>query len=432
MAENPKIAIVEDDPSFSTFLETILREEGYEVYTFERAESALLSLPELRPPLVLVDLKLPGMDGLSFIEKGKALLPETSFIVITAFGSIPSAVSALKKGALDYLTKPLSSPEELLEKVKSILRKTHKPPEKPFDLPPLEILFAGLEDLYEKVLEVAKTSATILLLGETGTGKSLLARAIHFLSGRKGPFVEINCAALPENLFEAELFGYEKGAFTGAVKTKPGKLELARGGTLFLDEISEMSLAIQAKFLRVLQERAFERLGGLETIKTDARFIVATNRDLKKLVEEKKFREDLYYRVNVISFTLPPLRERRAHLLKIAEYLIEKKAKILGKEPKPLSEESKKRLLSYSFPGNVRELENLLERALLLSKGPYLEIELEDRETPSSEIKPIEELEKEAIIKALKECQGNKKEAAKKLGIALRTLYYKLKAYNLD
>ncbi len=436
MPKNPQILIVEDDPSFLNFLETILEEEGFEVKSFKDAESALLKLPELKPELVITDLKLPGMDGISFLEKAKKILPDSEFIVITAFGSIPSAVSALKKGAIDYLTKPLSSPEELIEKVKKILKHKKRPEEKALEVPPFEILFAGLEDLYEKILEIAPTSATVLLLGETGTGKSAMAKAIHFLSGRKGPFVEINCASLPENLVEAELFGYEKGAFTGAIKTKPGKLELARGGTLFLDEISEMGLPIQAKFLRVLQDKSFERLGGLETLKTDARFVVATNRDLKKLVEEGKFREDLYYRINVVAFTLPPLRERKKELLKIAEYLIQKKAESLGKEPRPLSEESKKRLLNYSFPGNIRELENLIERALLLCRGPYLEIEVEEeKENLSSkpnEVKSLEALEREAILKALKETGGNKKEAAKKLGIALRTLYYKLKLYNLE
>lgn len=438
MGKNPQILIVEDDPSFLTFLETLLQEEGFEVRGFRDAESALLALPDLSPGLVITDLKLPGMDGLSFLERAKKVLPETEFVVITAFGSIPSAVSALKKGAIDYLTKPLSSPEELTDKIKKILKVRGANEEKPFELPPMEILFTGLEGLYEKILGVAQTKATILLLGETGTGKTAIARAIHLLSGRKGPFVEINCATLPENLVEAELFGYEKGAFTGALKTKPGKLELARDGTLFLDEISEMSLSIQAKFLRVLQDKTFERLGGLETLKTNARIIVATNRDLKKLIEEGKFREDLYFRINVITFTLPPLRERRAHLLKIAEYLIEKKSRLLNKEPRPLSENSKNKLLHYDFPGNLRELENILERAILLSKGPFLEVEIEGKEeTPPSglereEVKSLEDLEKEAILKALKETGGNKKEAAKKLGIALRTLYYKLKAYDIN
>lgn len=434
MAKNPKIVIIEDDPSFASFLELILKEEGFEVSHFLDAKSALIKLPELKPDLVLTDLKLPGMDGITFIEKAKPIWPSAEFIVITAFGSIPSAVSALKKGAYDYLTKPLTSPEELLEKIHHILQgiEMRRPTRSvEFELPPADILFAGTENLYEEILEIAPTSATILLLGETGTGKSAIAKFIHNLSKRKGPFIEINCASLPENLVEAELFGYEKGAFTGAFKTKPGKLELARGGTLFLDEISEMSLTVQAKFLRVLQDRTFERLGALETLKTDARYITATNKDLKKLISEGKFREDLYYRINVVNLTIPPLRERKSALLKIANFIISQKAKKLNREPKPLSKNSIQLLLEYPFPGNFRELENILERAILLSKGPYLEIHLEMEEHSvwayKSSSSTLKELEKEAIKQVLAECQGNKKEAAKRLGISLRTLYYKLK-----
>lgn len=316
MVENPLIFIVEDDASFAEFLEIILKEENYRVYTFPNAEKALKAIPQYNPPIVITDLKLPGMDGITFIEKAKKISPETEFILITAFGSIPSAVSALKKGAFDYLTKPLSSPEELLEKIEKVLKgKSEKYNKEEVEgLPPYEILFAGMEDIYENILEIAPTPTTILLLGETGTGKSAIAKAIHLLSKRKGPFVEINCASLPENLVEAELFGYEKGAFTGAIKTKPGKIDLAKDGSLFLDEISEMSLATQAKFLRVLQERKYERLGGLETLVTEARFITATNKNLEQLVREGKFREDLYYRINVFSIYLPPLRQRKKGL----------------------------------------------------------------------------------------------------------------------
>ncbi|MFN4132028.1 MAG: sigma-54-dependent transcriptional regulator [Caldimicrobium sp.] len=440
MVKNPCIFIVEDDASFADFLEIILKEEGYEVQSFSDAERALKALPDYRPQIVITDLKLPGMDGISFIEKAKKLLPETEFLLITAFGSIPSAVSALKKGACDYLTKPLGSPEELLEKIKTILEEKEKHQIKRSfeELPPFEILFAGMEDLYEKILEVAPTSATILLLGETGTGKSAIAKAIHILSGRKGPFVEINCATLPENLVESELFGYEKGAFTGALKTKPGKLEIANEGTLFLDEISEMPLTIQAKFLRVLQDKSFERLGGLETLKTTARFITATNKNLHQLVKKGTFREDLYYRINVLSFYIPPLRERKEALPKIIHFILQKKAKTLGKELKPLSERALYQLLNYSFPGNIRELENILERALLLSKGDYIEVSLEPHLSQDSTISQdlknlnLREWEKKLILKALEDSKGNKPEAAKKLGISLRTLYNKLKEFNLE
>lgn len=440
MVKNPLIFIVEDDVSFSEFLETILKEEGYEVFSFSEAEKALKALLELEPQIVITDLKLPGIDGISFIERAKKLLPEAEFLLITAFGSIPSAVSALKKGAYDYLTKPLNSPDELLEKIKNILEeKEIKTIKSEFEeIPPFEILFAGMDDLYEKILEVAPTSATILILGETGTGKSAIAKAIHILSRRKGPFVEINCASLPENLVEAELFGYEKGAFTGAIKTKPGKLEIAKDGTLFLDEISEMNLSIQAKFLRVLQDKSFERLGGLETLKTNARFITATNKNLAQLVKEGKFREDLYYRINVLAFCLPPLRERKEALPKIINFILQQRAKKLGKELRPLSEKSLFQLLNYSFPGNIRELENILERALLLSKGEYIEISLEplfsENSSSSQELTTfnLKIWERELILKALEDSKGNKQEAAKKLGISLRTLYYKLKEFKIE
>lgn len=435
MENRPLIQIVEDDLSFATFLKTLLEEAGYAVCHYTRAEEALLHLPEESPAISIVDLKLPGLDGIQYIERAKRISPYTEFLIITAFGSIPSAVSALKKGAIDYLTKPLESPEDFLRKIKTLLE-SRKPQisRKEEDLPPFHVLFAGMEELYEKILSIAPTSATVLLLGETGTGKSAIAKAIHVLSNKKGAFVEVNCAVLPENLVEAELFGYEKGAFTGATKTKPGKLELARDGTLFLDEIAEMTPQTQAKFLRVLQNRTFERLGGLEVLETNARFVVATNRNLEELVKKGQFREDLYYRINVISFNLPPLRVRKAHLSLLIDYIIEKKAKKLGVESRPLSKKSLEKLMNYPFPGNVRELENILERALLLSKGPELEVELPALTTSKeaiAEIKPLKELEKEAILKALSECKGNKVETAKKLGIPLRTLYHKLKEYEI-
>jgi len=437
MSEDLKIMVVEDDASFASFLEMTLEEANYQVFIFYDPEEALLKLPDINPNLVITDLRMPKLDGITFIEKAKKLLPDTPFIVITAFGSIPSAVSAMKAGALDYLTKPLSSPDELIEKVRRYIKEKRQASTE--DIPPLDVIFADMEELYEKLVEVAKTDATICLYGETGTGKSLIAKVIHKLSGREGPFVEINCAALPENLVEAELFGYEKGAFTGAVKAKPGKFELARGGTLFLDEISEMSLTVQAKFLKVLQDRTFERLGGIKPLKTDARFITATNSNLKELVRQGRFREDLYYRINIFSFYLPPLRERQRGLKRIVEYLIEKLSKKHGKPIRALSKSSWERLKNYPFRGNIRELENLLERAVVLSKGDFIEVELPRAEEEafssslsSQEELRIKELEKKAIIKALEVAKGNKSQAAKLLGISLKTLYNKLKELNIS
>lgn len=426
MSYSSKIVIVEDDFSFASFLKLILTEEGYDVRVFNDPEEALSNLKSFSPHLVITDLKMPKMDGISFMLKAKELISESSFLIITAFGTIPSAVEAIKKGAIDYVTKPLSSPEDFVEKIKKILKNKIIDPT---DIPPFEILFAGIEDVYKNVKEVAPTDATVMLYGETGTGKSAIAKAIHLLSGKKGSFIEINCASIPESLIESELFGYEKGAFSGAVKTKPGKIELAEKGTLFLDEISELTLSVQAKFLKVLQDKTFERLGGLQSIKADVRFIAATNRDLKLMVKEGKFRQDLYFRLNVFPVYIKPLRERREHILKIAYFLIKKLSTKLGKDVKSLSESSKKFIKSYSFPGNIRELENLLERAIILSNSETIEIRSE--ENFSDEADDLKTIEKKAIVDALNKAEGNKKKAAEILGISLRTLYYKIKEYGL-
>ncbi|GAQ95756.1 DNA-binding transcriptional response regulator, NtrC family [Thermodesulfovibrio aggregans] len=427
MSHNAKIVIVEDDSSFASFLKTILEEERYDVKVFYDPETALKNIKNLSPNLIITDLKMPKMNGIEFIEKASDIV-DTKFIVITAFGTIPSAVEAIKRGAVDYITKPLSSPEEFLKKIEKILKTTSHTEE--LEIPPYEILFAGIENVYYMIKEVAKTDTTVILYGETGTGKSAIAKAIHIISGKKGAFVEINCASIPETLIESELFGYEKGAFSGAIKQKYGKIELAQNGTLFLDEIGELTPSIQAKFLKVLQDKSFERVGGLETIKTNARFITATNRDLKQMVKDGKFREDLYFRLNVFPITIPPLRERKQQINKISEYLIEKISKKLGKEPKRLSKQSLELLKNYSFPGNIRELQNLLERAIILSKTEEIEIKIEKQE--EIEENNLKSLEKKAIIEALKKTNGNKKMASMILGISLRTLYNKIKEFGLE
>lgn len=435
MANNPRILIVEDDISFASFLKTILEEEGYFTKVFYDPELALESVLDFSPHLIISDLKMPKMNGIVFIEKVKKILPNSAFIIITAFGSIPSAVEAIKKGAIDYITKPIPSPEEFLEMVKNILisqkseislrERKNETEEIPYD-----ILFAGMEDVYRIIQEVAKTDITLIIYGETGTGKSAIAKAIHKMSERKGQFIEINCASIPESLIESELFGYEKGAFSGAFKLKPGKIELAKNGTLFLDEIGEITPSFQAKLLKVLQNRNFERLGGLEILKTNARFITATNKDLKQMVQDGKFREDLYFRLNVFPIKLTSLRERRDSIPKIAEYLIKKISIRLGKETKKLGDKSLQIMKTYPFPGNIRELENMLERAIILSNSEKIEIEPDILDkTESSDLKS---LEKKAIIEALKRAGWNKKQAANILGISLRALYYKIKEYKIE
>lgn len=433
MSQNARISIVEDDASFASFLKTILADEEYSVQIFNDPELALKEINKFSPHLVITDLKMPKMNGIKFIEKAKDILPDTEFIVITAFGTIPSAVEAMKKGAIDYITKPLSSPEEFLEVIKKILNKKSMikfSDNKTHDIPPFEILFAGIEEVYKMIKDVAKTDTTLILYGETGTGKSAIAKAIHQISNRKGAFVEINCASIPESLIESELFGYEKGAFSGAIKQKPGRIELAHDGTLFLDEIGELTPSIQAKFLRVLQDKSFERVGGLETIKTNARFITATNRDLKQMVKEGKFREDLYFRLNVFPIFIPPLRDRKHYIPKIAEYLVETISRKVGREDKKLNKNSLEILKTYSFPGNIRELENMLERAIILAKDDEIEIKVDS--TLELEGNDLRAIEKKAIVDALKKTNGNKKKASELLRISLRTLYYKIKEYNLE
>ncbi len=444
MKENYRILVVDDEPSFLNLLVSILREEGYNVRKASEAREALKIIAHFLPHLVITDLKMPEIDGHQLMERVRREHPEIDFIVITAFGSVESAVRAMKDGALDYLSKPLSSPDELRAVVAKayeryrLLRENLALKAGSAGLPPLEIVFAGMESLLEDIRAVAPTKATVLLLGESGTGKTLVARVIHELSGREGPFVEINCAALPENLLEAELFGYEKGAFTGAVRGKKGRFELADGGTIFLDEVAELPAGAQAKLLRVLQDGTFERLGGLSTLKVDVRLIAATNRDLTKMVREGRFREDLFFRLNVFPLEIPPLRERIQALPVIVQYLLQDITAELGKEIKDIDPEGLKALKNYSFPGNIRELRNILERAVILSRDGVLRLNpgqgslkddsLEPGEIPAANLK---EIERRAIEAALKKTGGHRRRAAELLGISLRTLHYKIKAYDI-
>ena len=434
-----RILVVDDDKAFSLLLSSILKDTGYHVEEADSGEKALRKLKRFSPHLILADLKMPGMSGLELMERVKDEHPEIDFVMITAFGTVETAVKAMKLGAFDYITKPLKDPEELRQLVARIFEKQDLTLENQLlkeqlseELPPMDLIFLGIEEVRQEVENVAPTGATVMLYGESGTGKSIIAKVIHHLSGKKGPFVEINCAAIPENLLEAELFGYERGAFTGAVTSKKGKFELAQNGTIFLDEISEMGLSSQAKLLRVLQDGSFERLGGLATIKTNARVIAATNRNLREALREKKFREDLYYRLNVFPIEIPPLRQRKKAIPEIAKYFIAQASKRMGKEIRQIPDGVMKTLQNYPWPGNIRELQNVIERAVILSKGgklapPRLEEGVENIALEGS----LKELEKKAIENALERFGGNKKKAAEYLGISLRTLQYKIKNYGL-
>ncbi len=440
LKENFRILIVDDEEPFLKLLTNILSDENYTVKGLTDPIDALRLIEGFSPNLIITDMKMPHMDGIRFMEEIRKNRLDIDFIVITAFATVEDAVKAMKMGASDYITKPLKSPEQLRIVVSKIYEKQRLISENILlkseifgDMPPLNVIFAGIENILEDIKAVAPTDATVMIYGETGTGKSLIAKVIHKLSKRTGPFVDINCAAIPESLLESELFGYEKGAFTGAQSMKKGKFELANDGTIFLDEISEMRLEIQAKFLKVLQERIFSRLGSLNDIKTNARVIAATNRNLKELVGEKKFREDLYYRLNVFPITIPPLRERKGHIPEIAKYLIKTISARLGKDIKEISNEDMERLSKYEWTGNIRELENVIERAIILSKSgrieiPPLEPIISDSRKLEGDLKMIE---MSAIENALKRTNGNRRKAAEILGISLRALQYKIKEYGI-
>ena len=440
--ENFRILIVDDDDSFLLLMTRILRDEGYNVKSISDPVEALGMLDSFSPGLVISDLKMPHMDGICFMEearKGRDL----DFIMITAFATVETAVGAMKMGASDYITKPLQDPDQLRIAARKIFERQSLMNENMLlkstlavGIPDLDIVFAGMEHVLKAAQDVAKGDTTVMLLGETGTGKTLISKVIHHLSARKGLFVDINCAAIPETLLESEMFGHEKGAFTGALSMKKGRFELADEGTILLDEISEMSASLQAKFLRVLQERTFERLGSVNTMKTGARVIAATNRDLRQMVAEGKFREDLFYRLNIFPIMLPPLRERIDHIVTISRYIAEAVSRRLGALQRSISARSLTDMKDYNWPGNIRELENVIERAVIVSKGPELEISVGGAaDSRPAEEKPaapdLKSLEKEAISDALSRCGGNRKSAALELGISLRSLQYKIKEYGL-
>ncbi|MBN2654894.1 MAG: sigma-54-dependent Fis family transcriptional regulator [Nitrospirae bacterium] len=435
-----RIMVVDDDRSFLALITKILSDEGYTVKALGDPAEAIDVMMQFYPHLVITDLKMPQMDGVELMQRLREDAPFCSFVLITAYATVDTAVAAMKSGASDYITKPLKSPDELrtlAQKFFDIEKMNSEKEVLPEDMPPMDVLFAGMEGIMQTAREVAPLDTTVMLYGETGAGKSLIANAMHIMSGRPGLFVDINCAVIPENLLESELFGYEKGAFTGAVSAKKGKFELAGDGTIFLDEVSEMSPTLQAKFLKVLQDKKFERLGSLNTIKTDARIIAATNRDLKALVDEKKFREDLYYRLNVFPMTISPLRSRRDAIEHIAKYLLKRISARLGKLVTGISDELMQKMKTYSWPGNIRELQNVIERGIIVSKSSSLVLSDSISGVGSSSSSApemgldIKSAEKAAIENALVRTAGNRKEASAILGISLRALQYKIKEYGI-
>jgi DNA-binding NtrC family response regulator len=445
-AEKPTILVVEDEPKMRRLLELQLGDEGFDARTAADAESGLQLLNREKFDLIVTDFKLPGMNGLEFLQAAKRANADVPVVVMTAHGTIESAVEAMKNGASDYVLKPFSLAELVL-----VIRKelaSHQLREENRAL--REAL--GQRYQYENIVargekmqavlalveRVAPTNSTVLIGGESGVGKDLIARAIHEHSRRaSGPFIKINSTAIPETLLESELFGYEKGAFSGATTSKPGKFELADKGTLFLDEIGDIPGAIQVKLLRVLQEREFERLGGTKTLKVDVRLIAATNRDLRAALEEGTFREDLYYRLNVVAIDIPPLRDHKEDIPPLADFFVRKFGLESNKPIEGITPGALKLLTDYHWPGNVRELQNIIERGVTLSAGDKLDVGDIHLDSPPqrSAAGPtalipagmtMEQWEEEMIREALRQAGGNKSQAARAVGLSRNALRYRL------
>ena len=448
------ILVVDDDLAHRTMLKTLLSGWGYAVAEAEDGSAAITRVHEKPFDLILMDVRMVKISGLEALAEIKKFNPAIPVMIMTAYASVETAVEALKKGAYDYLTKPLDFDELRLameramehSQLKEENRLLRERLSNRFDRRNLIGRSQTMTNLLETVAQVAPSEATVLITGESGTGKEMIAGAIHFNSFRKeGPFVKINCAAITETLLESELFGHEKGAFTGADRRKEGKFRQADDGSLFLDEVSEMSLAMQVKLLRVLQEREITRVGGNEVIKVNARIIAATNRNLLQDIAVGRFREDLYYRLNVVTLPLPSLRERREDIPLLAQHFLTRFAEMNRKTIKGFTPQAMDRLLKYAWPGNVRELMNAVERGVVLSRSEYLdETELPwilsgDGPVEQLQVAPpvlsgeasLGELEKATILKTLETVEGNKSEAARRLGITRRTLHQKLKKWGM-
>jgi len=453
-ANKYRVLIVDDEESMRDFLSIMLHREGYQVDTAVDGAQAVVHLRDHSYDLVISDIKMPRMTGLELLTHIKDRTPETVVLMVTAFSSTDEAVEAMKQGAYDYITKPFKN-EEIRLIVKNALERRDLRREnlalkealgQRFSFDGLIGKSKSMQDVFNMIRKVASSPVKILVTGESGTGKELVARAIHYNSDRSdGPFVPINCGAIPENLLESELFGHEKGSFTGAIRQKPGLFETAAGGTIFLDEIGELPAMMQVKLLRVLQENEFRRVGGTKDIKTDVRVLAATNRHLEEAVAAGSFREDLYYRFNVIRIDLPPLRQRREDIPVMVDFFWER---FTGQKGVKVAEDAMRRLIDYSWPGNVRELENVIERATVLGHDneitldclpPNLVTGMSGSVTPLTDIPEtgmdldayLGEIEKEILIKALARTDGVRKSAAGLLGITFRSIRYRLAKYDL-
>jgi two-component system response regulator HydG len=448
-----KILVADDEPSHRQMIEAVLAAEGYEVTQAEDGLAAISAVEDRFYDLVIMDVRMPNVDGIQALQKIKQISPDIPVIIMTAYASVGSAVDALKSSAYDYLIKPLDI-DELKILVAKALRHHQLEQENiylkerlndRFDFSNIIGRSPSMTQLFETVALVAPSEATALIVGESGTGKELIANAIHQNSPRKDlPFIKVNCAALPETLLESELFGHVKGAFTGATTRKQGRFQLAHNSSIFLDEIAEMAPATQAKILRVLQEREFEPVGSTQTIKVDTRVIVATNKNLEKEIQEGRFREDLYYRLNVVTVEVPPLRQRREDIPLLADFFLKHYAEKNRRLIKGFTPRATDLLMRYDWPGNVRELENIIERAVIMARGEMitpLEFPIDqqnlDEELKESRIdltpgRSLKEVEKVMILRTLEEVGGNRTHAARILGISRRTLQLKLKEYGIN
>ncbi|UCG13294.1 MAG: sigma-54-dependent Fis family transcriptional regulator [Deltaproteobacteria bacterium] len=447
MKENARILVVDDEPMVCLALTNWLAEENYLAKAVEDGHRAIATMREENWDIVLLDLRMPGMDGMEVLQQIKDISPQTVVIMMTAYASIPSAVQAMKEGAYDYIVKPLDV-DQLTLMLKRIVEHQQLITEnillrqrlaEQYEFQDIIGKSDAMQSIFEMIKAVTDTNATVLITGETGTGKELVARAIHSNSSQRyGPFVATSCGALPETLLESELFGYEKGAFTGAERTKKGRFELAHGGTLFLDEVGDISMKTQIKLLRVLQERSFKRLGGTETIKVDVRLITATNRDLVACIEEGSFRSDLYYRLNVVSIHLPPLRQRKEDIPLLAAHFMNKYNVEFNKKFDRVERKAMDLMVDYHWPGNVRELENAIERAIVIDQGPEVKVKhlpfcnLEIPQIGNEDSHTLQEVERLHIEKMLTRHDWNIAKTARLLNIDRTTLHKKIKKFGLE